>query len=300
MAVVALDRRLGELIDPGATAERIASGFVFTEGPLWQARERSLTFSDVRDAKMYRWTERDGVAVFRDPSGGANGNTYDAEGLLVTCEHANRRLSRTKADGGIESVVSAYEGKRLNSPNDVIRAANGDLIFTDPPYGLLQPDGSIVGQEVPFHGVYRHAAADGSLRLLVDDFVRPNGLVLSDDQSRLYVADTEQHEVRVFDVGADGSLRNGSRFVEVRHGDAVGRPDGMKLDSRGNLYIAANTPEGVWVYGPDGALLGFIGLPEAPANLAWGGDDWRTLFVTANTSVYRLGMSVAGQPVTLP
>ena len=300
MAVVALDRRLGELVDMEVAIEKIGGGFVFTEGPIWQARERRLTFSDVRDDKMYRWNETEGVSVFREPSGGANGNTYDGEGRLVTCEHTGRRLSRTAADGSVETVVGEFEGKRLNSPTDVIRAANGDLLFTDPPYGLRQPDGSLVGQEVPFFGVFRYAAVDGKLSVLADDFVRPNGLVLSDDGSRLYIADTDRHEVRVFDVAADGSLRNGSQFVDVSHGETVGRPDGLKLDALGNLYVAANTAEGIWVYDAAGTLLGFIGLEEAPANLAWGGDDWRTMFVTANTSVYRLRMKVAGQPVALP
>lgn len=300
MPVVVLDKRMNDLIDPNVQVDQIATGYTFTEGPIWHMRDRTLTFSDVRTAQMHRWTEKDGAAVFRDPSGGGNGNTYDKDGLLVTCEHINRRVSRTKGDGSIETVVDRYDGKRLNSPNDIIRTANGDLVFTDPTYGLRQPDGSIVGQEYPFPGVFRFSPSTGKLTLLADDFLAPNGLVLTQEESRMYICDTREHHVRVFDVGADGSLRNGKQFVDVSRGDTVGRPDGMKLDSRGNLYVTANTPEGVWVYAPDGALLGLIGLGESPANLAWGGDGWQTMFVTAQTSVYRLRMRTAGQPVPVP
>ena len=300
MPIVALDNRLAELIDLDAQPQQIASGFVFTEGPLWHPRERHLTFSDVRGDAMYRWSESGGTAVFRKPSSVANGNTWDREGNLVSCEHEGRRLSRTKADGSVETIVSHFDGKRLNSPNDVICLANGDLVFTDPPYGLRQPDGNFGPQEVPFQGVFRWVAAAGAVTALVTDFNRPNGLVISDDGRTLYVCDTDQHQVRAFDIGSDGSLSNGRLFVDVQHGDAVGRPDGMKLDSLGNLYVAANTMEGIWVYSPDGELLGLIGLPETPANLAWGGDDWRTMFVTASTSVYRLPMKIPGQAVYYP
>jgi len=247
--------------------------------------------------------EGGGVEVFRRPSGGGNGNTYDSAGRLITCEHAKRRVSRTALDGTIETLASHYDGKRLNSPNDVIVTPGGDIIFTDPPYGLRTPDGSIHGQELPFNGVFRLSAHSGELSLLVDDFDRPNGLVISDDGSRLFVADTAREHVRVFDLAPDGSLTNSRLFVdrfEGRTGTGTpARPDGMKLDSRGNLYVAANTVEGIWVFSPAGELIGQIGLDETPANLAWGGDDWRTLFVTATTSVYRVPMKVAGQPVVI-
>lgn len=303
MAIVAFASRLGELVDLDAQIEQIATGFEFTEGPVWHHRDRTLTFSDVRGGSMYRWTEAGGVEVFRRPSGGGNGNTYDSAGRLITCEHANRRVSRTAPDGTIETLAGHYQGKRLNSPNDVIVTPDGDVIFTDPPYGLRAVDGSIQGQELPFNGVFRWSARSGELSLLTDDFDRPNGLVLSDDGSRLFIADTAQEHVRIFDVAPDGGLTNDRPFVPYfhdRNGSRIpARPDGMKLDSQGNLYVAANTREGVWVFSPAGELLGQIGLPETPANLAWGGDDWRTLFVTATTSVYRLPMKVAGQPVSI-
>lgn len=296
-ATVVLDPRLEALVDPSATPEQIASGCVFTEGPVWSHQESRLTFSCVRGNTMYRWTEAGGQEVYRKPSQVANGNTYDLNGNLITCEHEGRRVSRTYPDGRIETVVSHFEGKRLNSPNDVVGAANGDLYFTDPPYGLRQPDGTFAPGETPFNGVYRISAADGSLTLLVDDFERPNGIVISNDGRQLYIDDTDRHHVRVFDLGADGTLSNGRIFADVTHGDTVGRPDGMKLDVQGNLYVTANTAEGVWVYGPDGTLLGFIGTPEPPANCAWGGPGNQTLFITANNGVYRLRTKVAGQPI---
>jgi gluconolactonase len=152
---------------------------------------------------------------------------------------------------------------------------------------------------MPFNGVYRIAAADGSVTLVASDFERPNGLVVSTDGRQLYIDDTQRHHVRVFDLTADGGLTNGRVFVDVSRGEVTGRPDGMKLDTRGNLYVTANTAEGVWVYAPDGSLLGTIGVPEPPANLAWGGPENSTLFVTAKTSVYRLQMKVSGQPLAM-
>jgi sugar lactone lactonase YvrE len=298
-ATVVLDARLEALVDPAATAEKIAGGCIFTEGPVWSHRDSSLIFSDVRGDTMYRWTEAGGQEIIRQPSGVSNGNTYDLAGLLVTCEHMNRRVSRTLANGQVETVVSHYEGNRLSSPNDLVFAANGDLYFTDPPYGLRQPDGTFGQPEVPCNGVYRLAASDGSLAVVVDDFERPNGLVISNDGRQMYIDDTDRHHVRVFDLGADGGLSNGRLFADVTHGETVGRPDGMKLDAEGNLYVTANTADGVWVYAPDGTLLGFIGVPEPPANVGWGGPGNRILFITANTSVYRLPMKVSGQPLTL-
>ena len=296
-ATVVLDARLQDLVDSDLTPEKIAGGCVFTEGPLWSHRDQYLTFSDVRGNAMYRWSEAGGQQVLRQPSGVANGNTYDRDGTMVTCEHQNRRVSRTLTDGRVETLVDSYQGKKLNSPNDVVCATNGDLYFTDPPYGLRQPDGTFAPGEYPFNGVFRVSAADGSLTLVVDDFERPNGIVISNDGRQLLIDDTDRSHVRAFDLAADGAVSNGRVFAEVKHTGTIGRPDGMKLDSQGNLYVTANTAEGVWVYAPDGTLLGFIGTPEPPANCAWGGPGNSTLFITANTSVYRIAMKVAGQPL---
>lgn len=294
-ATVVHDERLLALVDPAATAEKIAGNCIFTEGPVWSQSDRSLIFSDIQGDTLYRWSETAGQQVFRRPSGQANGNTYDSAGRLVSCEHQNRRVSRTLADGRVETLVSDYQGKRLNSPNDVVGAPNGDLYFTDPPYGLRQPDGTFAPQEISFNGVYRVAAADGRVTVVAEDFERPNGLVISNDARQMYIDDTQRHHVRIFDLRADGGLSNGRIFAEVTRGETVGRPDGMKLDTQGNLYVTANTSDGVWVYAPDGTLLGCIGVPEPPANLAWGGSGNRTLFVTAQSSVYRVQMKAVGQ-----
>ncbi len=299
MSVVVLDTALEHLVDPNARADKIASGYTFTEGPVWDRRSRTLYFSDIYGDTLHRWSESDGARPYRHPSGQANGNTFDSAGRLLTCEHANRRLTRTAADGAVDVVASHYDGNRLNSPNDVICLPDGTVYFTDPPYGLRQPDGSIAGQEQPCNGVYR-VSPDGALSRVADDFDRPNGLVVSNDGRGIYVADTQRQHVRVFDVVADGSLQDGRLFVELRYEGSSPRPDGMKMDVDGNLYIAANTRDGIWVYSPEGRLLGFLGLDEPPANLAWGGDEWKTLFVTAQTSVYRLPMRVSGQAVGPP
>jgi gluconolactonase len=298
--IVAFDNRLWDLVDLDVHVEQLASGFEFTEGPVWDSHHQALVFSDVRARRVYRWTEGRGAELIRDVSGGANGNAFDPRGQLVTCEGANRRMTRTPAGGVIEVLADRYDGKRFNSPNDVVCARNGDIIFTDPPYGLRGPDGVIRGQELPFNGVFRISGRTGEVSVLCDDCERPNGLALSLDQSQLFVADTARQHVRLFDLPSEGRLRNGRVAVAGIRGQTVGTlaagPDGMKLDSRGNIYVAANTAEGIWVYTADGEGLGSIGLPEPPANLAWGGNDRQWLFITARTSVYRIRMKVAGPP----
>lgn len=286
-----------ELVDSSTPVSRIATGYTFTEGPVWDRRNGRLIFSDIRNQSMYEWRPGGEATLFRRPTGGANGNTFDAEGRLITCEMIARRLVRTEHDGSITELASAYDGKQLNGINDCVCGPDGSIYFSDTPYGHdRQDDGSIVGQGVPFWGVYR-LAPDGILSLLDNTFDPPNGVAVSSDGRRLYVNDTAHHEVRVFEIARDGSLEDGRRFCDVRHDGTTGRPDGMKLDMLGNLYLAANTEEGIWVFNPEGEFAGFIAVPEPPANLAWGDDDWQTLYVTARTSVYRVRMSVAGQPV---
>jgi gluconolactonase len=298
MPVTALDARLLDLVDAGVQVEKIATGFVFTEGPLWDRRDNSLLFSDTRTAIMRRWSEQDGVSVFRDPSNLGNGNTWDRDGNLLTCEQkVTRRIARTLSDGKVETVVDRFHGARLHCPNDIVCAHNGDILFTDPILWLRQPDGTIVGQEYPSTGVFRYRVDSGDLQMLASDFAAPNGLALADDDSTLFVCDTRERHIRAFDVAADGSLSNDRVFCVARHGDHEGLPDGMKLDSQGNVWLGANSDEGVWVFDPQGTLLGFISIGERPSNLAWGDDDWQTLYVTAQTSVYRLRTKVPGQPV---
>jgi len=299
MTVNVIDKRLLDLVDPDVAVERISTGHTFTEGPVWHPREKHLTFSDIFGNAQHRWDPEGGARVYRQPSDESNGNTLDFDGNLITCEHKGRRLSITRPGEQPKTLVAEWEGKRLNSPNDCIVVPNGDVLFTDPAVGLRQPDGSIVGQEYPYLGVFRYNVRSQQLTMLADDFTAPNGIVTTDDGKTLYVNDSRHGHVRAFDVADDGSLRNGRVFCEVDGGGDRVIPDGMKLDSLGNLYVTANHALGVFVYAPDGTLLGHIGVGENPANLGWGDDDWQTMFVTAQTSVYRLRMKVPGQALRL-
>jgi gluconolactonase len=302
-----LDQRLLDLINDDYSIERIAESHVFTEGPAWHARERHLTFSDVRESTLYRWTEADGESVLRSPSNRANGNTYDHQGRLVTC--AGRTITRTENDGAIEVIAEYFGAARLNKPNDVICAPNGDIIFTDPTFGMRDENGEPLEREYPFSGVFRISARDGSLTPIVESIAWPNGLAMTDDGCTLYVNDSFARVVYAFAINEEGSAGSPQLFASLTSDAGRVLPDGMKLDSLGNLYVAANNPDGVWVFGPDSTLLGMIGLPSeqnihgtsqgGPSNLAWGNDDWRTLFVTAGGSVYKLRMRVPGQAVRI-
>ncbi len=279
------------LVREDTPVERIAAGFRFTEGPIW--RGDHLLFSDIPASRIVRWRETSEgpeVVTFRTPSGNSNGLTQDHSGRLIACEHSNRRVTRTEADDSLTVVAASYQGRRLNSPNDVVVADDGSIYFTDPPYGL--PNQS-EGRELPFNGVYR-VTTDGSLALLVDDFERPNGLAFSPDRRSLYVDDTARHHIRAFRVDSSGFLSGGEMFAELRSSEPGG-PDGMKVDVEGNVYCTGSG--GIWVFAPTGRKLGRIVLPELPANVAWGGPDWRTLIATARTGVYRLRVEVAGLPV---
>ena len=293
MALDVRDSRLLDLIDAEVVVEQIATGCQFTEGPLWHATEHFLLFSDIPANKMRKWDADSGMTVFREPSGKSNGLTYDKGGHLIACEHANRRVSRTTADGQVLTIVSHYQGKRLNSPNDVVVKSDGSLYFTDPPYGLSAAYGVESEKELDFQGVYRLSPNGDTLTLLVDDFDRPNGICFSPDESILYINDTERMHVRAFDVQPDGTIANGRVFGE-EEGD-TGKPDGMKADIHGNVYLTG--PDGIWVFAPDGTHLGIILVPERSANLAWGGDDWKSLFITASTSVYRVECKASGVAV---
>lgn len=272
---------LDDLVEPGATPRKLAGNFKFTEGPVWNPSGFWI-FSDIPASLLYRCTPGAEVEIFRAPSGQANGNAFDREGRLITCEHANRRVSRTERDGSVAALAEKFEGRRLNSPNDLaVRRADGGIYFTDPDYGT--PEGE--PKEIGFNGVYR-IAPDGALSLLAKDFPKPNGLAFSPDEKRLYINDSVQGVIRVFDVRPDGSLANGRQFAELRDPGREGVPDGMKTDARGNVWCTG--PGGVWVFSPAGGLLGKIPMPEVPANLAFGGADGRTLFLTARTGVYTL------------
>lgn len=270
--------------------EKIATGLQFTEGPVWNVSQGFLLFSDIHANCILKWSPTDGVRIFREPSGNPNGLTYDKEGCLLVCEHGNRRLSRIDKGGSYKVLVDRYCGKRLNSPNDVVVKSDGTVYFTDPPYGIKQED-----QELPFQGVYHLNPASGELTLLVDDFDRPNGLAFSPDENVLYIADSSaRRHVRAFKVKDDGTLSSDRVFTQIRS-ELPGNPDGMKVDVEGRLYVAA--AGGVWIFSPDGEHLGTIKTPEIPANCAFGDRDWKSLYITARTSVYWTRLSVQGTKV---
>ncbi len=286
-----MEDRLAGIVPEGAKLERLATGFLFTEGPIWDAANGCLFFSDIPGNKMRRWTPGKGAETFREPSGKSNGLTLDKQGRLIACEHANRRVSRTEKDGTVSTIADRYEGKRLNSPNDVMVKSDGSIYFSDPPYGLTAEFGVLGEQELPFQGVYRLSPDGGTLTLLVDDFEKPNGLAFSPDESLLYVDDTDRAHVRVFDVNPDGTISNGRVFAELK-GDEAGNVDGLKVDSQGNVYVTG--PGGIFVFDPSGDKLGRIDVPEVAANIAWGDADWKTLYITASTSIYRIRLEVNG------
>jgi gluconolactonase len=270
--------------------KRVATGFKFTEGPVWNASEGFLLFSDIPANRIYKWPGDGEVAVFREPSGNSNGLTYDKEGRLIICEHGNRRLSRIELDGTYTVLADSFRGKRLNSPNDVVVKSDGTIYFTDPPYGIRTEE-----QELPFQGVFHLDPNRRELNLVVADLDRPNGLAFSPDEETLYIADSSsRRHIRAFDVRPDGTLSGSRVFAEIRS-ELPGNPDGMKVDVEGNLYVAA--AGGVWIFSEDGDHLGVIRTPETPANCAWGGEDWRTFFITARTSIYRIRLRIPGVKV---
>ncbi len=294
MAVVANSAAIYELIDRDAEMERLAGGFTFTEGPIWNAKGGYLLFSDMPGDVRRRWDERGGVTEVARPSNKGNGMTYDARGRLIVCEHSTSSVVRQRPDGSFETIASHYKGRELNSPNDVVVRSDGSIYFTDPTYGRMPGFGVEREQELDFQGVYRIPPGDGDLQLLVDDFEQPNGLCFSPDESLLYINDTPRAHIRVFDVRPDGTLENGRLFFENIGRGIIeeGVPDGMKCDERGNVYVTG--PGGIWVISPEGEHLGVIETPENASNLNWGDPDWKTLYITCSTSLCRVRMKVAG------
>ena len=285
---------LADLLASDEPAEQVATGFGFTEGPIWMP-DGSLHFSDLVENKRRRWHPTEGVTVLRDPSDICNGMTLDSKGRLVVCEHITSRMVRESPDGTTEVMATHYDGKELNSPNDVVVASDDSIIFTDPDWGrTLEMVGVLRDVELDFRGVFRAPADGGETQLLMDDFGQPNGLCFSPDESVLYVNDTPRAHIRAFDVGPDYRLSNGRVFAEnIGEGDmTVGVVDGMKCDALGNVYVTG--PEGIWVFSPDGEKLGVIEIPEVTGNLNWGDADWKTLYIAASSSIYRLPMAVSG------
>ena len=268
-------------------AERLATGFVFTEGPLWHP-DGFYYFVDVRASMLYRVAPGRPHEVVREKTGGGNGTTFDLQGRLILCEGDNRRVTRRAPDDRFEVLVDRFEGKRLNRPNDVVCRSDGSIYFTDP--GLRVP---LAEREVEHAGVYR-IAPDGAVSL-VADFEYPNGLAFSPDERLLYVANTRWAQyIHVLELDADGRMARRRIFADMSSDETDGVPDGMKVDVEGRVYCTG--PGGTWVFATDGTRLGVIRTPEVPANLAFGGPDLRTLFFTARTSVYTLRAKVPGQP----
>jgi gluconolactonase len=268
-------------------AERLATGFGFTEGPLWHP-DGFYYFVDIRKSMLYRLTPGKPPEVVRENTGEGNGTTFDLRGRLVICEGGNRRVTRWSGDGRSEVLVDRYEGKRLNRPNDVVCKSDGSLWFTDP--ALRVP---LAQREVDHAGVYR-VAPDGATTL-VADCEYPNGLAFSPDERTLYVANTRWTQyIHAFDLDAAGAVVRRRIFADMSSDEADGVPDGMKVDVEGRVYCTG--PGGTWVFAPSGERLGIIRTPEVPANVAFGGPDLRTLLLTARTSVYALPVKVSGQP----
>lgn len=293
MIPVLRDAGLSKLLE-GDAVETVAEGLVFTEGPLWLPNG-SLLFQDVKAEKSYKVSSEGVLSLLREDTGAANGQTFDAEGRVVFCEQTGRRISRMNPDGSnVETVAETWQGARLNSPNDIVARSDGLLYFTDPPYGVAPAD-----RQLHFQGVY---ALDGLgvPRLILDDFEKPNGLAFSPDDKTLYVCDTARYHVRAFTIEKSGALVVGSgRVFATLDPGQPGGPDGMKVDRDGRVYVAVAL--GVWVFEPDGKLLGILGLPQRPSNLNWGGPDGKTLAITAVNHVYRVRFQVAGlTPPFLP
>jgi gluconolactonase len=286
------DSRFSSVVGDAIVFEPLGVGFLFTEGPLWDAKERALLFSDMPGNQIRRWSARGGVKSFRKPSNMANGLAWDREGRLLACEHATSRVTRSEADGAITVIASHHDGKELNSPNDIVVKRDGGIYFTDPTYGRAEFYGVKREPELAFRGVYRADPDGGGLTLLADDFGQPNGLCFSADERLLFVNDTERQHIRVFDVLPDGGLANSRVWAETT-GEGAGAPDGMKIDSGGNLYCCG--PGGIHVFDANAKCLGVIRVPEYTANFNWGDADLKSLFITASTSLYRIRVKVAGR-----
>ena len=283
-----MSHALDKILDRGQQAERLATGFGFTEGPLWHP-DGFYYFVDIRANKLFRITPGKPPVVVRENTGEGNGTTFDLQGRLVMCEGSHRRVTRMSPDGRIETLVERYEGKRLNRPNDVVCKSDGSLWFTDP--DLRVP---FAERELPYAGVYR-ITPDGVTTLMAD-CEYPNGLAFSPDERVLYVANTRWSQyIHRFELDASGKVLRRRIFAEMASDDDKnGVPDGMKVDVEGRLYCTG--PGGTWVFAPDGQRLGIIETPEVPANICFGGPDLHTLFLTARTSVYTLRMNASGQP----
>ena len=303
VSIVRLDPAFDKLVPKDAVLEKLAGGYAWSEGPVWDKKHGYVLFSDIPNNSIIKWEPGKGASLFMKPSGytgsepftghepGSNGLTFDPQGRFVRTQHGNRRIVRTEADGKETVLVDKYEGKRLNSPNDLVFKSNGDLYFTDPAYGLpKQLDDP--GKELPFQGVYK-LSKDGKLTLLDKDLKAPNGIAFSPDEKTLYVSDTIGMNWSAYDVQKDGTVANKRLFFDAADlkKNGPGAPDGMKVDAHGNLFAAG--PGGLVVISPEGKLLGYFSMGVSTANCGWG-DDGSTLYITSNTNLYRVKLSTKG------
>jgi gluconolactonase len=301
-SIVRLDPAFDALVAKDAKIEKLAGGFTFIEGPVWRP-SGAVWFSDVVGNVVRQWTTDGKVTEILKPGGydgnslpaggyiGPNGMVADKDGAVLLCQHGNRRIVRIDKDMKVTTLVDKFEGKKLSSPNDLVFHSDGSLYFTDPPYGLPKADDD-PAKEIKFNGVYR--LNKGKVQVLVKDLTRPNGIAFSPDYKILYVANSDEAKKiwMKYDVAANGTVSNGKVFADVTAEKEPGVPDGMKVDSLGNIWSSG--PGGVWVFSPEGKHLGTIKTPETPANCGWG-DDGKSLYITATTGLYRIKTSVAGE-----
>jgi gluconolactonase len=303
-AITSLDPRFDQLVPKDATLEKIADGFTWVEGPVWHTQGGYLLFSDIPANAVYKWKSGEGTSVYLKSSGysgrtpfpgkepGSNGLTFDAKGQLVLCRHGDRQIGRLESNGTIASLVDRYDVHKMNSPNDLVYKSNGDLYFTDPPFGL--PQAFQDSSKAPVQGVYR-LCKDGTVTLLIHDIKAPNGIAFSPDEKTLYVSDVDPKRAAwlAYDVQPDGTVTNGRVFFDATRWrkDPFFGPDGFKVDRQGNIFGAR--PGGLSVIAPDGTLLGTIETDQPTSNVAWG-EDGHTLFITSGPSIYRLRLTTSG------
>ncbi len=292
--------RMAELLNVDQEARQLGEGYWFTEGPAWNHKDQFLMFSDIPADTRYRWSEAGGVTVERKPNFKGNGMVFEPDGSYLVCEQVSSVVSRFRPDGSSEIVAFHYEGKYLNSPNDIVTRSDGSIYFTDPNYGRWPGDfGCGRENELDFQGVYRIPPGGGDCELVVPkgEFEQPNGLCFSPDESLLYINDSPPGDVKVFPVNADGTLGEGRLFFGgIGKGDiGEGTPDGMKCDERGNLWCTG--PKGVWVIDTEGELLGIVPTPEVVGNIVWGGEDLKTLLMTTSSLLLSIRTEVAAAPL---
>lgn len=288
------DPGLTEIFETKGELETVVAGLKFLEGPVWHPYEGHLRFSDILGNSTMQWSDCAGLSIYRPNSHMANGNTYDREGRLLSCHHASSCVTRMDAEETMTVLASHFQGVELNSPNDIVVKSDGSIYFTDPPFGREAKVGIPRECQLDVNGVYRLDPANAELTLLTAALNRPNGLCFSTDESLLYVNDSPEYQIHVFNVEADGSLRNQRLFARTQ-GHGPGVPDGMKIDSEGNLYCCAQG--GLHVYKRDGSFLGRLLTPMQVTNFSWGDDDMRSIYLTGITTLYRVRAGIAGTPL---